>query len=90
MIDPPTTADGFIDAEEALRRYAAQSDRDLGEIPYYVAFQLWRLAAIIEGVRFRFAQGAMGDKDIGDELEATERRIDRLAELSAAQLDRLS
>lgn len=85
----PTTAEGFPSADEAVARYAERSDRDLSALPYYVAFAHWRLACIIEGVRTRFAKGAMGDKDIGGELEAYERGVDALAERARAALDEL-
>ncbi len=72
-----------------MQRYAATSDRDLSDLPYYVAFQNWRLAAISEGVRVRFVAGAMGDKDIGDEMAGFETRIDALLNESRRELDAL-
>ena len=39
--------------------------RDLSDIDFYVAFQYWRLAIIIEGVYARYLHGAMGTDDIG-------------------------
>ena len=78
MADVPTRADGFLNPDEVVSRYATMTDRDLSALPYYVSFQFWRLAAIIEGVRVRFAGGAMGDKDIGDESAGFEARIDAL------------
>lgn len=64
--DVPTKAEGFGTADDVLARYAARSDRDLSNIPWYVAFQHWRLAAISEGVRVRYAAGAMGDQERDD------------------------
>ncbi len=86
MMDVPTVAPGFLTATEVVARYDSLSERDLSDLPYYVAFQFWRLAAITEGVRVRFAAGAMGDKDIGDEVEGFETRIDLLLEGSKATL----
>lgn len=61
--DVPTKAEGFGTAEDVIARYHARSDRDLSNLPWYVAFQHWRLAAISEGVRVRYAAGAMGDQE---------------------------
>ncbi|MDE0067380.1 MAG: phosphotransferase family protein [Acidimicrobiaceae bacterium] len=61
--DVPTKAVGFGSRAEMLERYGQNSDRDVSDLPWYVAFQFWRLAAISEGVRVRYAAGAMGDQD---------------------------
>ncbi len=61
--DVPTKAEGFGSADDVIARYAARSDRDLSNLPWYVAFQHWLLAAISEGVRVRYAAGAMGDQE---------------------------
>ena len=61
--DVPTMAEGFGSRFDMLARYGQHSDRDLSDLPWYVAFQHWRLAAISEGVRVRYAAGAMGDQE---------------------------
>ncbi len=63
IADVPTRAEGFGSRVDMLERYALHSDRDVSDLPWYVAFQHWRLAAISEGVRVRFAAGAMGDQE---------------------------
>ena len=63
LADVPTRAEGFGTRVDMLERYAHHSDRDVSDLPWYVAFQHWRLAAISEGVRVRFAAGAMGDQE---------------------------
>jgi aminoglycoside phosphotransferase (APT) family kinase protein len=63
LADVPTRAEGFGSRVDMLGRYARHSDRDVSDLPWYVAFQHWRLAAISEGVRVRFAAGAMGDQE---------------------------
>jgi aminoglycoside phosphotransferase (APT) family kinase protein len=63
LSDVPTIADGFGSRVEMLERYGQSSDRDLSDLPWYVAFQHWRLSAISEGVRVRFSAGAMGDQE---------------------------
>ena len=91
MSNVPTLAPGYLTPDEVVERYASQSDRDVSDMPYYLAFQCWRLAAISEGVRVRFFAGAMGDKDIDrDELAGFEIRIDALLEMSRAHLDQVT
>jgi len=68
--DVPTRAEGFGSRVDMLERYALHSDRDTSDLPWYVAFQHWRLAAISEGVRVRFAAGAMGDQEGTAEADA--------------------
>ena len=86
MADMPTITDGYLTPDEVIERYASSSDRDLSALPYYVAFQFWRLAAISEGVRVRFVAGAMGDKDIGAEMGGFESRVDALLDESDRML----
>ena len=57
-----TRAPGFGTAADVVERYALSSPRDLSAIDWYLAFQYWRMACIYEGVRVRYAAGAMGDK----------------------------
>lgn len=60
----PSSAGGFPTRAAMLERYFAGSGRDLSAIPYYRAFQHWRLAAIGQGVYKRYLVGAMGkDRD---------------------------
>ena len=47
--DVPTRAPGFGSAEDMIARYTERSDRDLSNLPWYVAFQHWRLAASAKG-----------------------------------------
>ena len=89
MSDAPTLAEGYISPEMVAERYQSVSGRDLSNLPFYVAFQFWRLAAITEGVRVRFTAGAMGNKDIGDEMEGFNSRIDALLEASDTKLKEL-
>ncbi|NCG24563.1 MAG: phosphotransferase [Actinobacteria bacterium] len=68
IADVPTRADGFGTADNVVARYAASSDRDISALPWYIAFQHWRLACISEGVRVRYSLGAMGDQERDDEF----------------------
>ena len=57
----PTGAGGFGLFADALERYSAGSRLDLSGIDYYLAFQSWRSAVILEGVYNRYLHDAMGD-----------------------------
>ncbi len=88
LADVPTKAAGFGTADEVLARYAIRSDRDLSDLPWYVSFQHWRLAAISEGVRVRYAAGAMGDQEGELDHEARD-GIDYLLAGAAVWLNRV-
>lgn len=70
MSDVPTAVDGFGTADQVLARYAQASPRDLSVIDWYLAYQFWRLACIIEGVRVRHTAGAMGEASDYDDVGA--------------------
>ncbi|HXV93133.1 MAG TPA: phosphotransferase family protein [Pseudonocardia sp.] len=59
-IDGPTSADGFPERDELVRRYAGRSGRDVSGLDYYVAFARWRSACIGAGVYTRYVAGVMG------------------------------
>jgi aminoglycoside phosphotransferase (APT) family kinase protein len=85
----PTGAGGFGSFESLLERYAAQSSRDLAAIDFYVAFQHWRLAIILEGVYARYVHGAMGSDANAPEVAALGDSIYSLIEGAQAALSRL-
>jgi aminoglycoside phosphotransferase (APT) family kinase protein len=68
----PTTAPGFASRESLLARYGERSGSDLSQINFYIAFSLWKLACIVEGMYARYRGGAMG--------EESEARVQRLGE----------
>jgi len=83
LADLPTRVEGFGSAADVVAQYAALSERDLSDLPWYVAFQHWRLACITEGVRVRYAAGAMGDQDgtsAGEMAFAVDHLLDRAQE----------
>jgi aminoglycoside phosphotransferase (APT) family kinase protein len=57
VMPPMSPADGFASVDEMVQRYAAASDRDLGRLPWYVAFGYFKLAVIAEGIHNRYLQG---------------------------------
>ncbi len=86
LADVPTRVEGFGSSADMVDQYARRSDRDISDLPWYVAFQHWRLACITEGVRVRYAAGAMGDQNEtgGDEIAVA---IDYLLERAKQILD---
>jgi aminoglycoside phosphotransferase (APT) family kinase protein len=61
LLSAPTTVEGFPTRRELAERYAERSGRDISELDYYVAFGLWKLAIILEGVYARYRSGAYGE-----------------------------
>lgn len=62
---PASTLNGFPDRAALVARYAERTGADVGHVDYYVAFSLWKLACICEGISARYRTGAMGS-DLGD------------------------
>jgi aminoglycoside phosphotransferase (APT) family kinase protein len=82
----PSMADGFADADQLLERYAARSGRDVSQIAFHLAFNHWRYACIVQGVRSRHMHGAMGDAPTTD-LDAMAVAVRQRAALAIATLD---
>jgi aminoglycoside phosphotransferase (APT) family kinase protein len=85
--DAATQLPGFPTRDEVVARYVERTGRDVSDLPYYCAFQYWRLACISEGVYARYAAGAMGDQRDVD-VDALAQGTPRLAALAAEELDR--
>ena len=85
----PTGAGGFGTFDDFVARYAKRSTRDLGAIDFYVAFQLWRTAIILEGVYARYIGGAYGGQHLGAELDLLRDAPVELIEQAGARLARL-
>lgn len=78
----PTAAGGFADRDVMIGRYAQGTGCDVSEIAYFVAFSLWKLACIAEGIRVRVKAGAMGDISA-----PSQDKIRGLAEVALDMLD---
>ena len=67
-ITDAASAPGFLDAQATIERYAAGSDRDLTRFGFYLALSAYKLAAIVEGIHYRYINGqTVGEGfDIGD------------------------
>ena len=82
----PSMAGGFPDREALVERYARRTGAQVRNVPFYRAFQYWRLAAIVEGVMARYLKGVMaGEADTG----SMRLQVDGLAAAAADMLDRL-
>ena len=81
-----TTATGFWNRHQLIERYAATSNRDLGDFDVYLAFANWKLACILEGVYARYLGGALGERDTA-ELEPFKRQVDAAATAAATLLN---
>lgn len=60
---PPTLAAGLPTRAELTRRYLDAVDLPEADIDFYVAFNWWKTACIVEGVYTRMSRGSMGRSD---------------------------
>jgi aminoglycoside phosphotransferase (APT) family kinase protein len=58
LVSDVSQAPGYPTAEEHLKRYAAASGRDLGDMGFHLGLAYFKLAVILEGIHYRFLQGA--------------------------------
>jgi aminoglycoside phosphotransferase (APT) family kinase protein len=87
----PTRARGFLPLDDVLAHYERLSGRSLAALDYYVAFALWRLAAIVAGVNTRArtgAYGAAGESVAGPEADERVRRLVAAAETATTAAGR--
>lgn len=50
-------APGFLTETDIVLRYATASGRDLSNFGFYIGLAVYKLAAILEGIHFRYLQG---------------------------------
>ncbi|MDH3294761.1 MAG: phosphotransferase family protein [Acidimicrobiia bacterium] len=85
--DFPTQAGGFLTKDEITSIYCERTGFDPDHLAahsdYYRAFQLWRLAAIVEGVYSRYLKGALGE--LTEDIDEYADQVTNLAE-SALEL----
>jgi aminoglycoside phosphotransferase (APT) family kinase protein len=79
----PTRASGFARPERLVERYAESTGRSVDDLGFYIAFALWRLAAIIAGVNARVRQHAYGSGQPADDPSA-DQRVEQLTAAAAA------
>jgi len=52
---------GFLEEDSAAGHYARLTGLDLSDLEFYLAFNYWRWACIMQGVHHRYLAGAMGE-----------------------------
>ncbi len=80
----PTWRSGFPSRAEAAERYAKRTRADLTDLPWFVVFNIFRFAAILQQIYVRFARGQTHDErfaGFGVKVEALLARGRALAEL---------
>lgn len=83
----PTSVPGFPLRAEVVRRYAEVTGADVSGIDYYVAWANWKSACIVQGVYFRYRNGALDTTGI--DVEGFRRSVEAGAELAAEAIGRL-
>jgi aminoglycoside phosphotransferase (APT) family kinase protein len=71
LVTNAASAPGFLSEQEIIARYAAGSDRDLSHFGFYLGLAAYKLAAILEGIHFRYLKGQTvgeGFAGIGDAI----------------------
>ncbi|MGB7183413.1 MAG: phosphotransferase family protein [Burkholderiaceae bacterium] len=53
----PTAVPGFPSRAELATRYAVKTGRNLAQLDYYIGFNRWKSAAIVQGVYARYLEG---------------------------------
>lgn len=62
----PTTADGWLSRDEAVRRYGRISGRDLRDVAWYLVFGSWKLGVILQQIYIRWSRGQTEDERFRD------------------------
>jgi aminoglycoside phosphotransferase (APT) family kinase protein len=76
----PTRAAGFEPRDRLSARYARLTGRSVDDLDFYLAFGLWRMAAIFAGVNARARMGAYGTAAVG----VADDRVHKLAAAARA------
>lgn len=63
LVSPPTQAPGFTTRDELARRYLEATNEDPARLEYFIIFNWWKVACIVENVYSRMLQGVMGEVD---------------------------
>jgi aminoglycoside phosphotransferase (APT) family kinase protein len=53
---------GYLSPQELVERYAARSGRDMSAIRYYEIFAVFKIAAVIQQIYYRYLQGQTTDR----------------------------
>ena len=77
---------GFLTRDEIVARYARQSGRSVEHLDFYVAFAMYKLAVILEGINARFLMG----KTLGEGFDAMGEMVAELVDAALAVADQSS
>jgi aminoglycoside phosphotransferase (APT) family kinase protein len=80
LLPGPTGLPGFPSRTEVATRYAALSGRDVGELPFHIAFARWRMACTLAGVHARYRDGHMADDGYAEQVATALEQMRRLLE----------
>ncbi|MBF6414012.1 phosphotransferase family protein [Nocardia cyriacigeorgica] len=67
-----STAPGFLTEAQIIARYTERSERDMSRFGFYLGLAAFKLAAILEGVHYRYLRGQTvgeGFAHVGDAVE---------------------
>ena len=73
---------GYLSRNELVARYADRSGRDISNIAFYEVFAVFKIAAVIQQIYYRYRRGQTVDErfaTLGDRVLALARRARRLA-----------
>ncbi|MBF6422135.1 phosphotransferase family protein [Nocardia farcinica] len=57
VVADATAAPGFLSEDEIIARYTARSERDMSRFGFYLGLAAFKLAAILEGIHYRYLHG---------------------------------
>lgn len=83
-----TGGGGFPPRSELAQRYARRTGADLAQLDYYVGFNGWKTAAILQGVYARYRQGKKSAQDA--DLDLLRRRIVEALDFAERAVNRLT
>lgn len=75
-------APGFLAEDEIIARYTARSDRDMSRFGFYLGLAAFKLAAILEGIHFRYLRG----QTVGEGFDVIGSAIEPLLETGLTAL----
>ncbi len=79
----PGDVAGFPDGQHLVEAYRRSTGRDVADLPWYVGFAFYKVAAIFEGIHVRAQQGLT----VGDGFERIGGLVPELVERGTAALD---
>ncbi|MFT4613611.1 MAG: aminoglycoside phosphotransferase (APT) family kinase protein [Bacteroidia bacterium] len=86
-LEAATAAQGFPTRQALAERYAQRSGRSLDNLDYYVGFNGWKTAAIVQGVYARYRQGNKSAS--GTDLDALLKSVEGSLAFAERALNRL-